>query len=148
MLALRLVHLIERHSDELSDGLIRKILMSERARGVRQVPTSELHERSHEIYRNLSDWLMTKTENEIENVYRRLGARRQEQGVALADLCWAIQLTKEHLWEFLEREGIYGGAHEIFGELELLRSLDQFFDRAVYHAAAGYEQARLSKTAA
>ena len=69
------------------------------------------------------------------------GARRQEQGVALADLCWAIQLTKEHLWEFLEREGIYGGAHEIFGELELLQLLERFFDHAIFYAALGYERA-------
>jgi hypothetical protein len=29
----------------------------------------------------------------------------------------------------------------VFGELELLRLLDQFFDRAVYYATEGYEQA-------
>ena len=144
MIALRLVHLIESHSDELADGLTRKLITSERLRGMKHVPASEIHERCHEVYRNLSDWLMSKTEHDIERVYQRLGARRYEQGVGLADLCWGLMLTKEHLWEFLEREGVHGGAHEIFGELELLRSLDQFFDRAVYHAATGYEHARMA----
>ena len=144
MIALRLVHLIENHSDELADGLTRKLLTSERLQGMKHVPASEIHERCHEVYRNLSDWLMSKTEPDIERVYQRLGTRRYEQGVGLADLCWGPMLTKEHLWEFLEREGVHGGAHEIFGELELLRSLDQFFDRAVYHAATGYEHARMA----
>jgi hypothetical protein len=147
MIALRLIHLIEKHSDDLADGLTRKVLSSERTRGLRRVPAPELHQRCREIYRNLSDWLVTKTEGEIERVYGHLGARRYEQGTGLADLCWAILLTKEHLWEFLEREGISTSTHEILGELELLRSLDQFFDRAVYYATLGYEQARTTQAA-
>jgi hypothetical protein len=114
---------------------------------MQKVPAGELHDRCHEIYRNLSDWLLNKTESEVEKVYKHLGARRAGQGVSLADLCWAIMLTKEHLWNFLEREGVHGGAHDVFGELELLRLLDQFFDRAVYFATEGYEHAKLAKVA-
>jgi hypothetical protein len=29
---------------------------------------------------------------------------------------------------------------ELFGEMELFRLVDQFFDRALYHAAVGYER--------
>ena len=29
---------------------------------------------------------------------------------------------------------------EIFGELELLQLLEQFFDRAIFYATMGYEQ--------
>jgi len=42
---------------------------------------------------------------------------------------------------FLAREGLHGSAESVFGELELLRSLDQFFDRAIYHAVVGFERA-------
>lgn len=147
MIALRLTRFIEDHSDELSEGLTRRILASDRSKGLCMVPASELHHRCHEIYRNLSDWLLNKTDGDIEKVYRQLGARRAGQGVALADLVWALVQTKEHLWDFLEREGIHAQPHEVFGELELLRSLDQFFDRAVYHATAGYEEAAATKVA-
>lgn len=140
MIALRLVHLIENHSEELAEGLTQKLLSSDRTRDLHKVPTHELHQRCHEIYRNLSDWLLSKTDREIESVYRSLGARRANQGVPLATLTWAILLTKEHLWGFLESEGVHGGLHNVFGELELLRLLDQFFDRAVYYATEGYEQ--------
>lgn len=147
MIALRLVRLIETHSEELAEGLTRKLLSSDRTRDLRRVPAHELHQRCHEIYRNLSDWLLTKTEHDIESLYRGLGARRAQQGVPLAALIWAILLTKEHLWSFLEWEGVYGGLHNVFGELELLRLLDQFFDRAVYFATEGYEEAIASKAA-
>jgi hypothetical protein len=39
-------------------------------------------------------------------------------GVALSDLCWAIVMTKERLWEFLER--FRRGLVELYGEMELL----------------------------
>lgn len=148
MLALRLVHLIESHSDELADGLIRKLHTTERMRDLRKVPAAELHARCREIYRNLSEWLLTKTEADIKNVYNALGARRAMQGVSIAHLAWAILQTKEHLWDFLEREGLHGSAQDVFGELELLRQLDQFFDRAIYFAAEGYESALRDKAAA
>jgi len=147
MIALRLVRLIETHSEELAEGLTRKLLSSDRTRDLRKVPANELHHRCHEIYRNLSDWLLTKTENDLEVVYKALGARRAGQGVSMAALTWAILLTKEHLWSFLEWEGVHGGLHNVFGELELLRQLEQFFDRAVYHATAGYEEALAARAA-
>jgi hypothetical protein len=49
-------------------------------------------------------------------------------------------MTKEHLWGFLQREGLIRGPVEIYGEMELLRLLDQFFDRALCFATEGYEQ--------
>jgi hypothetical protein len=147
MIALRLVHLIESHSEELAEGLTKKLLSSERTRDLRKIPADELHHRCHEIYRNLSDWLLNKTEHDIEGVYKALGARRAGQGISIAGLTWAILLTKEHLWTFLEWEGVHGGLHNVFGELELLRLLDQFFDRAVYYAAEGYEEAISSRAA-
>lgn len=147
MIALRLVRLIEAHSEELAEGLTHKLLASDRTSDLRRVPANELHHRCHEIYRNLSEWLLTKTEHDVEVVYRALGARRAQQGVSMAALAWAILLTKEHLWGFLEWEGVHGGLHNVFGELELLRLLDQFFDRAVYYATEGYEQAVAARAA-
>jgi hypothetical protein len=141
MIALRLTRFVEEHSDELAAGLTRRIQASNRSQALRRVPVSELHESCHEIYRHLGDWLLNKTDHDIERVYKHLGARRASQGVALADVLWALFQTKEQLWGFLEREGMYAQPHDLFGELELLRLLDQFFDRAVYHATVGYEEA-------
>ena len=76
MIALRLVHLIENHSDELAETLTHRLLSSDRTHGLRKVPDAELHQRCHDVYRHLSDWLMTKTESEIQDVYGALGARR------------------------------------------------------------------------
>jgi hypothetical protein len=143
MFAVRLVNLIETHADRLSEGLLHKLRGSEQCSELlREVPADELKRRTHEIYRNLNDWLLTKTESEIEERYVGLGMRRARQGVPFSALLWAISATKEYLWEFLQREGLLEEPLELFGELELLHSLERFFDRVLYFASIGYESAR------
>jgi hypothetical protein len=141
MIALRLVRLIEDHSDELVEELLKKFQQSPRTQDFSKVPTQELRDRVHEILLHLGDWLLQKKEREVEIRYREIGARRAAQNVSLSDYCWAMVLTKEHIWEFLQRQGFLRGPLEIYGELELLRLLDQFFDRALYYATEGYEYA-------
>lgn len=140
MIALRLVRLIENHSDELAEGLIRKLQGSVRTRDMKKVPVEELRGRMHEILYHLSEWLLSKTETDIEQRYLELGARRAGQGVSLADFSWAIVVTKEYIWDFLQQQGFLRGPVELYGEMELLRLLDQFFDRALCYAAEGYER--------
>jgi hypothetical protein len=89
---------------------------------------------------HLSEWLLTKTGHDVERRFFEIGERRASQGVALSDFCWSIVLVKEHLWAFLQRQGSMHGPVEIYGEMELLRLLDQFFDRGLCFATEGYER--------
>ena len=140
MISLRLIRLIESHSDELADELVAKLERCSRTADLHKVPVEELRGRIHEILRHLSEWLLTKTGHDIEQRYFEIGERRASQGVALSDLCWAIVLTKGHLWEFLQHQGFLHGPVEIYGEIELLHLLDRFFDRALCFATEGYER--------
>lgn len=141
MLAYRLVRLIETHSDALAAGLLQRVQSSELTQGYRNVPPEELKQRVYEIYRHLGDWLLGKTEFDIEARYREIGVRRAQQQVPLSELTMTIILTKENLWEFLKKESVLDRPVEVFGELELLQLLEQFFDHAIYYAAVGYERA-------
>jgi hypothetical protein len=140
MLALKLVHLIEANSDKLASNLTARIKNSPRTKSFEKVPELELHERTYEIYRHLDEWLLDKTETEIANFYTALGVRRASQGVAVGDFVWALVITKETLWDFLRSDAMSDKAMELFGELELLHLLDQFFDRATYFVLRGYEE--------
>lgn len=142
MLAVRLVRLIENHIDELSRDLSEKVWNSPRCSDLNKVPAAQLEARTREIYRNLSDWLLDKTEAQVERRYTELGAMRAEQGVAYSHFLWAIISTKEHVRAFVQREGLSESAMELHGELELLHLLSQFFDLVLYYAAVGFEQER------
>jgi hypothetical protein len=142
MLAVKLVKLIEKHSDQLSRELSEKVWNSPRCSDLHKVPADELQARTREIYRNLSDSLLEKTEAELEQRYTELGARRAEQGVAYSHFHWALTATKEHLRSFVQREGLSDSAMDLHGELELMHMLGKFFDRALYYTAVGYERER------
>jgi hypothetical protein len=141
MLAYRLVRLIETHSDALAAGLLEKVQSSELTRSYRHVEAEELKQRVYEIYRHLGDWLLGKSEFDIEQRYEEIGTRRVHQGVPISELIWVIILTKENLWEFLKKENVMDRPVEVFGELEMMQLLDPFFDRAIYYASVGYERA-------
>ena len=142
LLAYRLVRLIEAHADQLAANLLDKVKTSDKtAAYLTRVPAQELTTRVSEIYQNLGEWLLGKTEADIRHRYEEIGARRAAQHVPLTQLISALVFTKDALWEFLLREAGVERPVEVFGELELLQLLDQFFDRAIYYAALGYERA-------
>ncbi|MGB8011597.1 MAG: hypothetical protein WCF68_08285 [Terriglobales bacterium] len=140
MMLYRLVRLIETHSQSLAGCLLDRVQGSELTPNFQsKVPPEELKERVYEIYRHLGEWLMRKEEFQLEQRYLQIGARRAHQQVPLSEVIWVIVLTKENLWEFIKKESVLERPVEVFGELEMLQLLEQFFDRAVYYAAVGYE---------
>jgi len=147
MYAPRLVELIEKHSEELARGLMEKLTHSEKASEMRKVPEAELRQRIYEVYRNLGDWLLNKTEADVERLYTEIGGRRAAQGVALSHVLYALMGVKEHLWSYLRFAGLVDRHVELFQELELLQMVDLFFDRAAYYLVRGYEEAVKVKAA-
>ena len=145
MLATRLVQLIESHSDSLSEELLGKFLVHERCATMRNVPLDELNDRSREVYQNLSAWLLFKTDKDVEARYGDIGRRRFHQGVTLSHLLYALTMTKEHLFEYMQRESFYDSPAAIYGQLEFVRIVSQFFDRATFYTVAGYEQASMAR---
>lgn len=142
MLGMKLVRLIEAHSEALSRGLMEQICKSERTSDFRKIPSTELRLAAAEVYRDLGEWLLQKTESDIAGRFRVIAARRAAQGIGLHQFVWALMLTRDHLLRFLRREAFADNIVELHGELELQQMLNQFFDRAVYYAILGYDEAR------
>src|SRR5882757_9743246 len=82
MIELRLVRLIERHSDELAAELVAKFQTFSRTVDMRKVPGEELRRRIQEILQHLSEWLVTKTRHDIEQRYFEIGERRLRGGAS------------------------------------------------------------------
>src|SRR5215467_7643999 len=130
MFAVKMIQLIEKHAAKLSDELVSRLAKSDNcAELIKNVPASELKMRTHEIYQNLTDWLLSKTPSEIEERYEGLGMRRAKQGVPFSELLYAFSMTKECLWSYLEQDGLLDDPMELLGDLNLLHSIGRFFDR-------------------
>ena len=148
MLGIKFARLIEKHSESLGKTLVDKLRNSGRTDSFRSISEHELLHDVQVLYRNLSDWLMTRTEFDIQEYYTKVGMRRAEQGVPINQFVWALVLGKEQLWLFMQREAMAEGALELVSELEFVLALEQFFDRALYYAVVGYTQGRKSIVAA
>jgi len=142
VLGSRMVRLIESQSEPLARGVVELVEKSERCQDfLVKVPPQELQQRVQEIYQHLGEWLTRKTERDVELRYMTIGERRAEQGVSLSQLMFAIVATKEHLWGYVAREVLANPRPvELLQEVELAELVEQFFDRAIYYAAIGYEQ--------
>jgi hypothetical protein len=138
MLGLKLMRLIERHSKELALGLAEKLQAAERTSDFRKIPTDELEVAASEIYSHLGEWLMQKTEDDIEGRFRAIAARRAAEGVGLHQFVWAVVISRNHLCHFLQAQACADNIVTLYGELELQQMLNQFFDRAVYYAVLEY----------
>jgi hypothetical protein len=140
MVALRLIRLIESHCNQISETLATRMRSSTRTSDLQKVSEPELLSSLQNLLEHLSEWLLTKTEADVERRYRDMGARRAQLGISLSDSCWALMMTKEYLWDFLQKQGFLRSPIELYGEMELLSLLDQFFDRALGYMVEGYEQ--------
>jgi hypothetical protein len=142
------MRLIETHSKALAETLEAKILRSERCADYNRVSPEEMKALVGGIYGHLGEWLVARTEQDIERRYTMIGARRAEQGIPVSQLVWCIVLVKEHLWDYLRDNEDLENTSQIFGELELTQMVDQFFDRAMYYAVRGHERTREARLAA
>ena len=134
----KLVRLIEKHSEKLVGGLTEQTHLSNIPLTFERFRPAELELAAAEVYRNLGEWLLQKTDEDIESRFRAIGARRAVEGVGLHQFVWALITSRDHLWHFLQREAFACNVVELYGELELYQMLTQFFDRAVYYGIQGY----------
>jgi len=141
MVGLQLMRLIEQHSEELSDGLTAKLRECERTSDFRNVSAADLHRATVEVYRNLGEWLLRKSEAEVEARFRPLAARRAAEGIGLHQFVWALRTSRNHLWSYLRSHAFADNVVALYGEMELQQLLNQFFDRAIYYGVLGYQEA-------
>lgn len=141
MLGMKLVRLIEAHSETLSRGLAEQLQSSDRTSDFRDVSREDLQRRASEVYRNLGEWLLQKTESDIATRFRMIAAQRASEGIRLNQYIWALTVTRDHLWRFLRQQAYADNIFELHGELEVLELLNQFFDRAIYYGTIGYQEA-------
>jgi hypothetical protein len=94
-----------------------------------------------EVYHDLGRWLLKKTDRAIQSRYDEFGGQRFNEGIPLAEVLWALILTRDHLREYVDTCMVAGSALELYREQELDRLIGRFFDRAVCYSAEGYERA-------
>jgi hypothetical protein len=136
-----LVRQIEQHADKLAADVVRTIKSDRRASAYHQLSDQKFEEYALDLYKNLGQWLRSRTWSALETVYERKGRDRYHDGMPLAHVVFAFTKTKAMLLEYI-RSSVEGDHSERDMELQLVLTISQFFDRVIYHIVMGYEDAR------
>lgn len=135
----RLIRIIETDAEQLTQGTVKQLQSSPRTPSYHNLSYGELHDRAYTVYHDLGRWLWEKSDQAIQSWYNDLGEKRYSEGVPLAEVLWALILTKNRLMDYLGKWGLADSAIELYQQQEFDRMVGHFFDRAVCYAAEGYE---------
>jgi hypothetical protein len=105
----RLIRTIESNAEEFAQSTVKKLRSSPRTESYHKLADKDMYNRCYEVYRNLGRWLWEKSDQAVQTRFSELGERRCQEGIPLAEVLWALVLSKDRLLEYL---GAYGLADE------------------------------------
>jgi hypothetical protein len=150
MLGARLLQLIQAHAGSLTHEVITDLRTNERTPSFRRLSVPSVESRIGALYSNLGRWIGDADDNAIRVEYEEMGRRRFREDVPISEIVYALLLTKRHLRRYIRDHGLvdFAGDRMMPDELlplelhsiqELNYQVGEFFDRALYHLARGYE---------
>jgi len=134
--------MIEAHADEIARGLVEELQRDLRTKAYLSFPLSELQARAANVYRNLGRWLTVESESELEAMYTELGRQRFHEDIPASQVVYALTRTKNHLLAYVKNVALSDSALELYGELDLVYGVTRFYDKAIYYAVLGHDNAR------
>jgi hypothetical protein len=150
MLGARLLLLIQSHAGPLTTETLQDLTTNERTASFRRLPAAEVESRIALLFNNLAKWIGDPNDEAVRREYEEMGRTRFREGVPVSELVYAIILTKKHLRRYIREHGLvdFAGDRVMPGELlplelhsiqELNYQVGEFFDRALFYLARGYE---------
>jgi hypothetical protein len=137
----KLVDLIERSAEELTSQYVEAIRQDQRMPRYRGFDRQEVHNRAYRVYSQLGRWISRETtREEMQDYWTALGRQRRKEGFLYSEIVLSLCHIRRLLWEKVESEGVLDTALDLYQAMDLYNRVVLFFDRAMYYAAAGYEE--------
>jgi hypothetical protein len=141
MLSIRLVQLIESHSEEIAKRVILSIRKHPDLQHLAGRSDAELRDWCHQIVANLSFLLSASKDDEVKRRFQVMGRLRFEENVPLHEAVLRLHILKDKIVGFVHEQGFPMTAMHLYSEEELEQRMGRFFDACVYHIIRGYEDA-------
>jgi hypothetical protein len=150
MLGARLLQLIQAHAGPLSREVVDDLMTNERTPTFRRLTAGDVETRVSALFYGLGKWIGDADEHAVRDEYEEMGRVRFRQGVPVSELVYALVIMKAHLRAYIRDHGLVDFAGDRVAPQELLPlelhsiqevnyRVGEFFDRALYHLARGYE---------
>ena len=150
MLGARLLLLIQSHAGPLTRETLQDLTTNDRTTSFRRLRATEVESRIALLFNNLAKWIGDPDDEAVRLEYEEMGRTRFREGVPVSELVYAIILTKKHLRRYIREHGLVDFAGdrvtpdellplELHSVQELNYQVGEFFDRALFYLARGYE---------
>jgi ADP-ribose pyrophosphatase YjhB (NUDIX family) len=140
LLSDELLALLSNQAGEVAGLWLAEVRSNPTTPGYAALDPAGMMARAVEVLQQVGRWLRDgRAGAEVRAYYQRLGQERRSQGVPLFELLSSMTLLRKHIWEFARDRGVWAAPIDAYRALELDRRLVAFFDRAMVHAARGYQ---------
>jgi hypothetical protein len=132
------------HAGPLSRDVVEDLMTNERTPTFRRPNASDVETRFY----NLGKWIGSEDEDGVRDENEEMGRIRFREGVPVRELVYALLILKSHLRRYIREHGLVDFAGDRVAPRSCCRSsctasrtstIGEFFDRALYHLARGFE---------
>lgn len=129
-----LVRVIQEEGRNLVESLFGEFRSNLGTSHYHRLSNEELFRRGYAVYQNLASWLKTQDAAAAHLAGEQLGKQRFAEGIPLGQVVLALILEEKHLWKYTINRGLEA-------DEKLRMEVAEFFARAIYSTALGYEAA-------
>jgi 8-oxo-dGTP diphosphatase len=135
-----LVALVQAQAAEVAQAWLADVTSNPTTLSYRALPPEQLLDRATLALSQFGRWLTgDEASTEVKAFYRALAYERKSQGFKLDELLSSLMLLKKHVWDAARALGVWERPIDMYRLLELNRRTAVFFDKAMYHAARGFD---------
>jgi hypothetical protein len=141
MLYEKFIRLVEDHAEELTKEWIKEIKNNPSTAGYRNIDDAILGVRIFDVYRRLGEWIMNADPNDpiTAEHFIKLGRERAGEKIKNSEVIYALILARVVLWRYIIEHQVISTAIELHQLLEFYQKVNNFFDKAAYFVAVGFE---------
>ena len=141
MLYDKFIRLVEDHAEELTKEWIKEIKSNPSTAGYRNIEDAELGARIFDVYRRLGEWVINADPNDPKTAehFIKLGRERAIEKLKNSEVIYALILARVVLWRYIVEHEVITSSIELHQSLEFYQKVNNFFDKATYFVAVGFE---------
>jgi hypothetical protein len=141
MLYEKFIRLVEDHAEKLTKEWIKEIKTNPSTVGYRKVDEGILGVRVYDVYRRLGEWIMKAEPNDPKTAehFIKLGRERASEKLKNSEVIYALILARVVLWRYIVNQGVINSSIDLHQSLQFYQHVNNFFDKATYFVAVGYE---------
>ena len=142
MILQKMLHLMTKHSDEMAQAWIHDVRQNLDTLAFKNLSDEKIRQAVLDVFTDTARWLKDPGGDIgwVEETYTKTGTNFQKTGFPISEAVKAWILIKHHMWSFVQQEGVFDSATDMYQALELLRDIGNFFDHVIYHLVHGYER--------